>query len=228
MKTILPLVLLFILGLTAYFTKAYEYLDPNYFMSIHQELTQYTQDHWWFSIGAYVLIYITVVTVSIPGATLLSVIGGFLFGNLLGTLLVVPAATIGATLLFLCLRIATNALSSLKLKYNIAQLRKDLEQDSFFYLLTLRLIPLFPFVAINIAAAAVQLPLKTFFWGTFFGIIPGSFVYVSLGNALRTLITQPHFTLSLALDLNILIALTGLGLLALLPVVYRHWKSSQT
>ena len=95
------------------------------------------------------------------------------------------------------------------------------------YLLTLRLIPIFPFVAVNLAAALFQIPFKTFAFGTFLGIIPGSFVYVSMGVALQEVIQKPDFSPRIVLDPKILIALTGLGILSFLPVLYKRFKKNK-
>jgi uncharacterized membrane protein YdjX (TVP38/TMEM64 family) len=105
-------------------------------------------------------------------------------------------------------------------------LEKGLKENGFYYLLTLRFIPIFPFVAINMAAALVQMNPLVFLWGTFIGIIPGTFVYVATGVALRVPLEHRGQALEVLVDQRIWIALMGLGLLSLLPVLYKKFKKN--
>jgi uncharacterized membrane protein YdjX (TVP38/TMEM64 family) len=176
------------------------------------------------SLLIYVVLYIVIVSLSIPGASFMTLIGGFLLGQWVGTISAVIAATIGATILFLSAKMASSDLFSQKSASWVGTMQKGFQRNAFSYLLTLRLIPIFPFVLVNLAAAFFQIPIRTFCLGTFIGIIPGSFVYVSIGVAFREVIQQPEFSPNIILDPKILIALTGLGILSLLPVVYNHFK----
>ncbi|MBX9976639.1 MAG: VTT domain-containing protein, partial [Alphaproteobacteria bacterium] len=173
------------------------------------------------SLLIYSGIYVAVVTLSLPVAALMTLAGGFLFGQEFGTVSAVISATLGASLLFLGTKMASHDVLSSKEGTWVKTMKKGFQDNAFFYLLTLRLIPIFPFVAVNLVAALLQIPLRTFFLGTLIGIIPGSFVYVSLGVALREVIHQP--SPNLIVSPKILIAFAGLGILSLLPVLYKWY-----
>ena len=105
------------------------------------------------------------------------------------------------------------------------RIRPGLERDGFSYLLALRLIPLFPFWLVNLAPALVRMPLRTFVGATLLGIVPGTFVFASVGAGLGAVLAegrQPD--LSVILRPAVLLPLLGLALLSLLPVAWRRWK----
>lgn len=170
-------------------------------------------------------VYIALVGLSIPGATFMTLTGGFLFGQLVGTGLVVVSATIGATILFISTKMASEDFLSRKAGPWVDKMKAGFQEDAFYYLLTLRLIPIFPFVAINLVAAVFQISLQTFIVGTFIGIIPGSFVYVSIGNALKDVILTSNLTPKIILEPKAMIALVGLGILSLLPILYQRFSN---
>jgi uncharacterized membrane protein YdjX (TVP38/TMEM64 family) len=224
LKKYLPILLIISLSIFAWFFDLYRYFSFDTFKENQQSLELFIESNTALSIAAYCGIYILVVALSIPGATFMTLIGGFLLGQWIGSLAVVVSATLGATILFLSAKMASTDLLSKKAGPWTKKMQKGFQENALSYLLTLRLIPIFPFVAINIAAAFFQIPLRTFFFGTFFGIIPGSFVYISIGVALREVIQKPDFTVDVILDPKILLAFTGLGILSLLPVVYKKMK----
>ena len=113
--------------------------------------------------------YTLAVAISIPGAVFLTLAGGFLFGVYLGTILVVISATLGATLLFFAVRTTLGEWLAQKASEWIERMQHGFQHNAFSYLLTLRLIPLFPFWVVNIAAALLGVPLSTYVITTFFG-----------------------------------------------------------
>jgi uncharacterized membrane protein YdjX (TVP38/TMEM64 family) len=173
----------------------------------------------------YMLIYAGVVALSLPGATVMTLAGGWLFGQWLGTAATVLAATAGATLLFLAARTALG--DSLRRRAGpwLQRLRQGFQADAFSYLLFLRLVPLFPFFVVNLVPAFLGVSLRSFVLATLIGIIPATFVFNSFGAGLGDLLArQDEITLGHVLSPRIVTALAGLALLALLPVVYRHWR----
>lgn len=174
----------------------------------------------------FMAIYIVAVACSLPGATVLTVSSGFLFGPLWGTVLVVLSATTGAAILF---RLAQSTLGqALRTRAGawLPRLEAGFRANALSYLLVLRLVPLFPFFIVNLVPALLGVPLGTFLVGTFVGIIPGSFVYTSVGAGLGS-VFDAGGTLSLqgVLTPQILTALVGLALLALIPVGYQRWMA---
>jgi uncharacterized membrane protein YdjX (TVP38/TMEM64 family) len=174
---------------------------------------------------AFIAAYIVVAAFSLPIGSLLSVAGGFLFGSVFGSAWIVIGATIGATILFL---IAKTALGDPLRERFAAQLRpmeEGFRANAFSYLLILRLVPLFPFWLVNLAPAFFGVSLITFVITTFVGIIPGAFVFASIGNGLNALFEageQPDLSLmTLLARPDFYIPIVGLTVLSLIPIVYR-------
>lgn len=224
----LPLLIILGLSTMSWIFDFHDYFSFSTVKTHQKSLEQFIENHGVLSLFLYTATYITVVALSLPAATFMTLAGGFLFGQWIGVSVVVTSATVGACFLFLSARMASSDLLSKKAEGFATKMQKGFQENAFSYLLTLRLIPLFPFVAVNLAAALFQIPLKTFVLGTFFGIIPGSFVYVSMGVALREVIRKPDFSSILVLDPKILLAFIGLGILSLLPVLYRRLRKNRS
>lgn len=168
----------------------------------------------------YIAIYGTLVALSVPGAAVLTIAGGFLFGTWIGAACAVTGATLGATVLFLAARAGLGGLAQRAGRF-VTRLEAGFRADAFNYLLVLRLVPIFPFWLVNLVPALVGVRAATFVFATFLGIIPGSFVYASLGSGLGSVVEQPDLTVVFAP--RVLLPLIGLALLALIPVVYKRW-----
>jgi uncharacterized membrane protein YdjX (TVP38/TMEM64 family) len=166
-----------------------------------------------------------VIALSVPGGAVLTIAGGFLFGSILGTVLVVIAATLGATLVFLIARSALGDPLRARAGPFLQRMEAGFQENAFNYLLVLRLIPLFPFWIVNLVPAFLGVPLRTYVLGTLIGIVPGSFVFASVGAGLGSVLDSgQEFSPSSVLTPQIVIALVGLAVLALLPVAYRKWR----
>ena len=222
-KKYLPLLLIVGVSLAVWATGLHHYLSFDTLRVYHQDLEGFVAQYLLLSILIYSVLYIAIVGFSLPVATFMTLLGGFLFGQILGTVMVVISATLGATILFLAMRSASEFYVRERAGPWLQKMHKGFEENALYYLFTLRLIPLFPFVAVNFVAAFFQIPLRTFFWGTFIGIIPGSFVYVSLGNGFKNVIQDPNFSPKVILEPHLLIGFIGLGILSLLPVLYKNY-----
>lgn len=227
-KKYLPLFLLILLSATTwifgvqhYFT--FEVLKENQ-LALEELILLYPIS----SIAIYMAVYCAGVSFSLPIAAFMTILGGFLFGQIVGTCAVIISATAGATILFISAKMASKDFLAKKAGPWIKKMQKGFQENALSYLLTLRLIPIFPFVAVNLVAALLQIPLRTFILATFFGTIPGSFVYVSIGNALKAVLQTTAFSPKIVLEPRILLALTGLGILSLLPVLYKYLHKSKT
>ena len=168
-------------------------------------------------------VYAGAIALSLPGGLVLSLACGLLFGRALGTALAVTAATLGATLVFLAARYLFADAMRRRLGASGTRINAAFTRHAFNYLLFLRLVPLFPFFLVNIAPALTSVPLRTYVLATLLGIIPGTFVYVNLGAAVGRL-----DSLTGALSMNTLVALSLLGLLALVPIFIRRRSSQPT
>lgn len=214
---ILVFILVVIIGIR--FTPLGEQLNLQQLAQQRDALLQMVAERALLSTIAFVAVYIATVAFSVPGATVLSLIGGFLFGPFLGLLLINIGATTGALLVFLAARFLFG--NSIQEKYpeKLERFNREIAQNGTNYLLTLRLIPIFPFFLINLFAGFTKIPILTFLWTTAVGIIPGSFVYAYLGYSGTTI--EPGESL---LSPQILLALALLGLLSLIPVIRRKVK----
>lgn len=222
---LIPLMVLILALILLINFKMYDYLTFSALQQHRHLLLQWAHQHYLLTVLSFILIYIIAVAVSIPGAVFLSLAGGFLFGIVWGTIYVVLSATIGATLLFLAINTSLGYWLSSRANKWVQKMEVGFKRNAFNYLLTLRLIPLFPFWLVNIVPAMLNVPLRTFFIATFIGISPGAFVYVSVGNGLNQIFAsgkQPE--LGIIFSAHILIPLIGLAILSLMPVVYRHFR----
>ncbi|WP_137124933.1 TVP38/TMEM64 family protein [Roseomonas sp. HF4] len=175
--------------------------------------------------GAYVAAYVAVVALSLPGGAVMTLAGGFLFGALLGTALTVVGATLGACALFLAARTALAPFVAGRAAGLLDKVRPGLERDGFFYLLTLRLIPVVPFWLANLAPALVGMPFAPYAAATAIGIIPGTAVFSGIGAGLGEIFAaggRPD--LSVIFSPAILLPLLGLAGLSLLGAWWRNRK----
>jgi len=180
------------------------------------------------SFGLYILIYIGVVSLSLPGALVMTLSGGFLFGPWLGAAAASSGASLGAAVIFMVCRTAVGDSLRGKAGSTIAKIEEGVRRDAFSYILTLRLIPVMPFWLVNLAAGFVNIPLRTFLAATVLGILPGSLVYSGLGAGLGEVFAsgqEPN--LRVIFEPHVLLPLVGLGLLSLLPVVLRRFRKSE-
>ena len=167
----------------------------------------------------YVAVYAAAVAMSLPGAAALTIAGGFLFGTWLGGGCAVIGATLGATAVFLAARAGFSGLAR-RAGPRLGKLEAGFAAHAFNYLLALRLVPLFPFWLVNLAPALAGVGPRTFMLATCLGIIPGTFVYASLGNGLRTAVEEPD--LGILLRPGVFGPMLGLAGLALVPVCCRR------
>ena len=197
-------------------------------------------EHYLAALLGYMALYIGIVALSLPGAAVLTIAGGLLFGWVIAGFVVVAAATAGATIVFLLARGAFGEFFLGRAGPGIAKVVHGFRSEAFSYLLFLRLVPLFPFVLVNLAAAIAAIPLMTFVGATALGIIPGTFVFAAVGSGLDSVLAAQSaqyntclsqqadgcridFDPSAALTPQLLAGLTALGLLALLPILAKKF-----
>jgi uncharacterized membrane protein YdjX (TVP38/TMEM64 family) len=173
----------------------------------------------------FVAAYSGLVALSVPGAALLTIASGFLFGTCLGTIYAVLSATLGAAIVFGAARAGLAGLAA-KVGPQMRRIEIGFRQNALNYLLVLRLVPVFPFWLVNIVAGASGMRLTSYLVGTFFGMIPAAFVYASLGSGLGNLVSEGRPPdLHILFRPGILLPILGLAALALVPVVHRHWRA---
>ena len=227
-KRFLPLIVL-LAGLGAFFALGLDrYVTLDTLRDNRQTLTAWVAENWALAAFVYVLAYIVMVAFSLPGALVATLTGGFLFGTLFGGLLTVVGATIGATAIFLAARTALGDTLREKAGPKLRKLEEGFGKNAFSYMLVLRLVPIFPFFLVNLAPAFLGVKLRTYVAATFLGIIPGTFVFASLGNGLGAVFdagSDPD--LGLIFKPEILGPILALAVLALVPVIYRRFASGR-
>lgn len=172
---------------------------------------------------AYVAIYIAVVAFSVPGALILTLTGGFLFGAVAGTLLTLVSATVGATLVFLFARLIFGDDALGRFGEKGAKLADGIRRNAWSYLLVLRLVPLFPFFLVNLVPAFVGVRLSVYVATTFFGIMPGTSVTSLTGAGLGSVLDQGgQLDLGATLTPEIVGGLLGLAALALAAIPLKN------
>lgn len=205
-------------GIAAFF-----YFDLGRYLSLdalkqhRDQLLQFTESHYVSSIVLFVLTYVVVAGLALPGAVILTLAGGFLFGSVVGTLFVNLGATTGAVLAFLASRYLLHDTVEQKFGKWLGPFQEGFAKDAFSYLLTLRLIPLFPFFVVNLVSGLTRVSVGTYAAATAIGIIPGSFVYAYAGRQLGSINTLREIA-----SPNVIGAFVLLGGLALLPIVYKR------
>lgn len=179
------------------------------------------------AIPAFIVAYAGLAALSVPGAAIMTVAAGFLFGTWLGLFNALIGATLGATAVFLAARAGLAGLAE-RAGPRFRRLEDGFRADALNYLLALRLIPVFPFWLVNLVAGIVGMRPTTYVLATFFGMIPGAFVYASLGDGLGTVLAEGRTPdLRILCRPSVLLPLIGLAALALLPVLYRRWRVRQ-
>lgn len=186
-------------------------------------LVAWADDNAVIAAASYVALYVGVVALSVPGAVVLTLVGGFLFGAAAGAALTVAAATAGACLVFLFARAVLGAGALDRFGPGAARLGRNIRHHAWSYLLVLRLVPLFPFFLVNLVPAFVGVPLSTFVLTTFLGIIPASVVFSLAGAGLGTVLDAGGpIDAGAILTPKILAALLGLAGLALAAIPLRR------
>jgi uncharacterized membrane protein YdjX (TVP38/TMEM64 family) len=214
--------LLFLSAIGAFFffdLKTYLSLDT--VKANRDNLLVFTQEHYAQAVVLFILIYILQTAFSLPGATIMTLAGGFLFGSLWATLYVNIGATTGATLAFLAARYLFHQWVERKFGDRLGAIQEGFAKNAFSYLLTLRLIPLFPFFLVNLLSGLTRVRVSTYVAATAVGIIPGTFVYTFAGRQLGTI-----NSLSELASPRLLLAFSLLGLLILVPIVYRKFTET--
>lgn len=208
---------------------AFFYFDLQQYLSLdalkanRDRLLAFTEANYATAVFSFIVSYCLVTGLSLPGAAILTLAGGFLFGSVLGTVYVNVGATTGATLAFLAARYLLRDWVEQKFGDRLGPIQQGFAKNAFSYLMTLRLIPLFPFFLVNMVSGLTRVNLGTYVVATALGIIPGSFVYAYAGRQLGTINSLKEIA-----SPNVLLAFTLLGLLALVPVIYRKFTAGKS
>lgn len=205
-----------------------QYVDFELLRENRQVLSDWVERSGWIAGVVFLALYAVVIAFSLPAGGLMTLTAGFLFGTFFATLYVVIGATLGASTLFLAARTALGDSLKKKLGSSFEKIQDGFNEDAFSYMMFLRLVPAFPFFVVNLAPAFMGIRFRTYFVTTLIGIIPGTFVFASIGNGLGSVFDAGETpNLSLFSKPDILIPLVGLAVLALVPIVVRRLRAGK-
>ena len=173
----------------------------------HQaSLAQWIEANLLLAVAGYMVIYVVVTALSLPGAVIMTLAGGAFFGNIYGLLAVSLASTVGASLAFLVARLLMRDTLRSRYRETVAKMDRGVEKDGAFYLATLRLVPVFPFFLINLAMGLTSMKLRTYALVSWVAMLPGTFIYVNAGTQLGQVQSTSDIV---SADLLISLALLG-------------------
>ena len=223
LKRFFPILMIIAAIVTFFMLDLGQYLSFDALAEHRQILSEQVAMHPIMASLVYISIYILVVALSLPGGLVMTLSGGFLFGAVWGTSMAVIGATLGATILFLIAKTSLGDFLLAKAGNTVKKLQAGFEADVWSYMFILRVVPIFPFFLVNLAPAFLGVPLRVYVVATFFGIIPATFVYALAGSGLGKVFEQGEsFSAASILTPEMMGAFLGLGLLALVPVIYKR------
>lgn len=227
MKKYIPIIIILIGMAAIYFSGLYRLLSFDTLKSWHVALKNFLETHPVATPVLYILTYIVLTALSVPGGIFLTLLGGYLFPQPLSTIYVLFAATCGATVIFLAARTALQSFLKKKAGPFLSKMEKGFNDNAASYMLFLRFVPLFPFWLVNLAPAFFGVPLRTFIWTTLVGIAPATFVFTLAGGGLEKIFeTNQAFSISAVFNTQLIIALSLLGVLALVPIIIKKLRKT--
>jgi uncharacterized membrane protein YdjX (TVP38/TMEM64 family) len=198
------------------------YVSPHFLKLRHDELKAFVAGHFWISLLGFTLFFALITTTAVPGAVFAQLLGGFLFGTWLGGTSIALAATMGAVAIYFVTHTAFGESLTRRLPTEqgaFKKLREGLDRHSFWFLLSVRLAPIVPFVLVNIASGLARIPLRSYVLATFLGTVPTNVVYASIGAGLDRIFAEGREpNMQLLFDPRVFAPLSLLAVLSLLPV----------
>jgi uncharacterized membrane protein YdjX (TVP38/TMEM64 family) len=194
------------------------------------ELTAFTARHHFWSLTLYILTYIAVVAFSLPGALIMTLTGGFLFGAWEGSAAAVAGVSLGSAVMFLIARSALGDVLRSRIREGgrLHKIESGIRRNAFLCILTLRLIPAMPIWLVNIAAGFVHMPVSTYLTATVIGIVPSTVIYASIGSTFGRVFEQGRSpSLHMLLEPQVVAPLCGLLLLSLAPLAIQAWRAKR-
>ena len=191
-----------------------------------QTLTAFVDHHRLASVAIYLGLFILVVVACVPGPSVMSIAGGFLFGPLVGGAAALASCVSGSIVVFLACRTAFGDWAARRAGPTIARIEAGFSRDALAYLLALRLMPVAPFFLVNLSAGLARIRLSTFAIATLVGVTPSSFIFAGLGAGLSRMIrANTALDARLLLRPDVALPLTGLAILSMAPPLWRLWRA---
>ena len=220
----LPLLAIVTVAAIGFFTLR-DYLSFQTLADNREALIAYRDANYILTALVFMAVYVLMVAFSLPGATIATLTGGFLFGTVFGAAFTVTAATIGASLIFLAARHGFGEQLGARLEASkgmVKKIKDGIDENQWSMLFVIRLVPVVPFFVANLIPAFMQVPLHRYVISTFLGIMPGSIVYNSVGAGLGEVFAAgetPNF--GIIFEPHVLFPILGLAALSLLPIAVK-------
>jgi uncharacterized membrane protein YdjX (TVP38/TMEM64 family) len=229
MRRYLPLMILVLLVIAVFASGLTRFLSFAALQAHEAALRAFVSDHRLLSLAAFIVVYVVAAAASLPGATILTLAGGYLFGTWLGGGATVIGASVGALVVFFVVRTSLGAMLRERAERSGGRLKSVIDgvkEGAFGYILTLRLIPLAPFWLVNVAAALADAPPRAYALATFLGIMPATFIYSGIGAGIGKVIAPGQSpNLGAVFEPNVLAPLVALGLLSLATTVFQRHRA---
>lgn len=224
-----PLILVLILLLSFILFDGYQLFNMREMQLHGDNISMFVAEHWILAPIFYFFIYIAFVCISAPGAFILTLIGGFLFGPVVGGALATIAGTLGALSLYEIMHRALGKDVGVRLLPFADEIKNGFNDHGFFYMVILRVAPIFPFWVTNLVPALLGISRRVNLLTTFFGIAPACFVYAGTGAASSSLLQRGHLLTidSLLTDNAILLPLNGIVIVGVLPLILSLLRSGK-
>ncbi len=220
----LPLIAILAVAVIGAFTLR-DYLSFEALAENREALIAFRDANYFLTVFAFIAAYVVIVAFSLPGATIATLTGGFLFATFPGALFNITGATIGATIIFLAARWGLGEKLAAKMDSSdgaVKKIKNAIDDNQWEALFLIRLVPAVPFFVANLVPALVGVPLFRFVVSTFLGIIPGAVVYTSVGAGLGELFARGETpNLGIIFEPHILLPILGLCALAALPIILK-------
>jgi uncharacterized membrane protein YdjX (TVP38/TMEM64 family) len=228
-KRFVPLLILLLAVVAVFASGATRYLNLEALQANEAALRAFVDQQLPLALLTFVVVYALATAVSLPGATILTLAGGYLFGTWIGGAATVAGATIGAVLVFYAVKTSFGQVLRDKAEASGGRLKSvidGVQAGAFGYILTLRLIPLAPFWLVNVAAALAHAPLRAYAAATFIGIMPATFIYSGIGAGIGELLARGETPdLGVIFSPTVLGPLVALGLLTLATTIYQRMRT---
>jgi uncharacterized membrane protein YdjX (TVP38/TMEM64 family) len=226
----MPILIIVAVALIGAFTLR-DYLSFDALRDNREALIAFRDANYLVAVLGFIAIYVVIVAFSLPGAAIATLTGGFLFATFPGFLYNITAATIGATAIFSAARMGFGDKLAAKMENGegmVKKIKDGIDENQWSVLFLIRLVPAVPFFVANLVPALVDVPLRRFVISTFFGIIPGSVVYTSVGAGLGEVFARGDTpNLGIIFEPHILLPILGLCALALLPIVIKAVRGKE-
>lgn len=235
-----PIVAIAVAGLAAWHFDLHHRLNLDAFIANRAVVVDFVAAHYVAALATLFVVYVVVVALSVPCGLALTMASGFLFGPVVGGLASALAATLGATAIFLAARSSLGEGLRARAGPRLEKIACGFCRDAFNYVLFLRLVPIAPFWLVNLAPAILGVPTRAYVLATAIGILPATFVFAALGSGLDSVVAAQEAanaaclaagTCTVSLHPKALVtpdlvaALAALGVLSLVPVVFRRWRA---